>query len=81
MIWILRWLLILFGWIIAGAIAGVFLFVFFGALGGSSLNVTQLSMNGLRDGAFMGLVWGPGGGIVFCFIWKHRLSKNASIED
>lgn len=56
----------------SGALAGALLFPAAGWLVDTGYSPAELARNGARHGGFLGIVWGPGIGIVAAIIRAHR---------
>ncbi len=76
--WFSLWFFIVLGMCLQGALVGSLLFVIGGLLLGMDLSVPQLALNGLKDGAFLALIWAPGTGIVVCFIKAYGQVRNST---
>ena len=75
--WLSLWLLIVLGMCLQGALVGAVLFILGGRLLGMDLTLGELTLNGIKDGAFLAFIWAPGTGIVVCFIKAYSQGRNS----
>ena len=78
--WFSLWLLIVAGMCLQGALVGGVLFPLAGSLLGMDLGLREMVLNGIKDGAFLALIWAPGTGIIVCFMRSHYAGGNSAIN-
>ncbi|MCH8475932.1 MAG: hypothetical protein LAT55_11985 [Opitutales bacterium] len=69
--WIFHFIVYTAGFIAFGALAGAILFPLVGTLLGMDLTISQMIVNGARDGGFYFTMWGPGLGFVYTIVQVH----------
>jgi len=75
--WIAIWLALTVGFVVSGGILGSILFPIVGLLAGMEYPVMEMLRNGAFDGAFLALIWAPGGSFVICLMLaKKRKSES-----
>ena len=69
--WFSWWLFMVVGICLQGGLSGALLFPLVGSLLGVDYSLAEMSISGLKDGAFLALIWAPGTAFVVCLMRAH----------